>query len=342
MAGDNVRAGQWFSVAAVIEPLNAHHIYYLGQAALARGAGDEALALLNRTVQLNPSFAFYRRELAAAALRANDPHLAASELQQAIRLEPFETEGSAAFLLGRLLWRTGQHSNARAYLALALNLNPTLAGDPFWTAVDDGQLRDELLRESVDECTTLYSDPTRQAEAFLRLHRLAHAWSAAGQPARGATALEWVLTESPASRQTRIELTQLYLDMDQVNSAREVMAGALALEPLYPAYMNAMARVLVRTGDVEGAIAMFEQALRHWTSISLDNYVAHLYLERLYAATGQQELADIEARKLRFIRSKLPEQQRDFEIHTGGDVDELRELEHELRRQTAAAGRQET
>ena len=85
----------------------------------------------------------------------------------------------------------------------------------------------------------------------------------------------------------------VYAFVGKPEEALSLVERAKQLSPSYPEWLlSVQARALALTGDMEGAIASFEQA----ASMNPENYGIHVGLASAYAAAGQEDKARAEAK----------------------------------------------
>jgi tetratricopeptide (TPR) repeat protein len=96
--------------------------YLLGQLALFRGRLDEAVALTERELSINPSDAMALHQLGDAYLRASRMDDAMAALQKSLWLNPYYS--GPYILLGRLYMKKGQPATAEGMLRRAIQYDP--------------------------------------------------------------------------------------------------------------------------------------------------------------------------------------------------------------------------
>jgi tetratricopeptide (TPR) repeat protein len=172
VAGEALRRGDFAAVedaggrALQRAPDHAEALNLLGTAALARGRGAEAVALLEKAVARAPKAAMVRCNLAFAYRLAGRIDAAAGAAEEATRLDATLTP--AFTVLGTALKELGRPQQAIAPLRRALELSPGLAR----AVLALGEALSTLGR--VDEATRLYEDAVARTPGF------SDAWSGLG------------------------------------------------------------------------------------------------------------------------------------------------------------------
>ncbi len=324
--------GKWrnayafFSAASYLEPVNAHHHYLLALWNQSTGSMNEATENFSRSVELHPHYAFYRYYLGLAYLNMRQTEKADESLETAFLLDPFNVEGTYAFESGKVCWLLGKRNEAFHRMLIALGMNPSLALKSFWEKDDNGKLLNALLEEHVRQSVELMRSGKSWVQAKLRLLHAAAAFEKIKAFDQAENSLKVILDANRDDREAVLQLTELYINREKFDEAERLIRDALSRNYHYGMYHNALGRILTAKKEYEKAIQEFRLAIDTWTSISLDNLVAHHFLHRLYEKTGRNELALQEKQALDFLHERIGEERKDIEIHAG-NINELKELD---------------
>lgn len=315
-----------FRLAQVLEPLNAHNQYLLALWYQMRGLVPQALAHFTRATELNPHYAFYHDFLGSSLLLVDDYAKAEKRFAQAFSLDPYNPNSDWAFNLGKVRYRLERREEAFTAFVVALGMRPTLARDAFWQHEDTSRLLDLVLQEHVRESRELLNQPEGWNEAAVRLLNTATAYQLLGNVPKAEACLQYLLAKRPDFADAVLQLAELYLNQGNHEAAEQAIRAVFQYDARYALYHNLLGVILTDVGRVAEAIEEFQKSLKYWTSISMDNYVAHYYLAQLYELNGQAELAAAEQRKTAFIARTIDQEKADLQIHTG-KINEIKELE---------------
>ncbi len=116
------RLAMWTQVASV-RPDNARAHFNVGLSLTAERRFEEAIAPLERAVEIMPDFEFVMMQLAVVHLELRNPSEAERWLQEVLRIRP--GIGSANYMLGLACQRQGKIGSAIRYYQAAIDLEPT-------------------------------------------------------------------------------------------------------------------------------------------------------------------------------------------------------------------------
>lgn len=268
---------------------------------------DEALPLLQRTVELAPDYVPARVRLGDALLKRNETERAAAVYRDALARDP--DNGYASIGLARTELAAGRDTAARDRLLQLVAAQPMFA--PAWSLLIsvDEQLGDAAAAEThrlrardagrprempdpwIDALMAYCYDPYRLAVA-------ASAADPANNQARARQLLERAVSVAPNDDLPHRLLGNLLSDLGELSSARTFLERATDIAPKEPDNWSYLVRVLKAMGDVAAAGRALDTGLEHCPQ----SPVLHLERGRRFAAAGrfEQALAEFEeSRRLR-------------------------------------------
>jgi tetratricopeptide (TPR) repeat protein len=239
-------------------------------------AAKQALALFERAVELDPSFARALVEIAECHIYLADLEegreaahsTARASLKRAVELDPGLPEAHAA--LSHLLFNEDDLLGAEAEARRAVELNPSLA-DPYSLLSQVAATKGEP-EEMVRQMETAYRlDPLRPL--FVYLLGQAYVWTG-----REAEALEhWRKTEPLSPAYTYRGMVEYYLSKGDVGKAKEYYAKFEQLQPTHFAITWIGGALAARQGDREGALLAVKKLEETKLGPVAYNYIAYVY-----------------------------------------------------------------
>lgn len=279
-----------------LEPTNPRWPYLLAHTIGGYGDLDEALPLLQRTVELAPDYGPARVRLGDAFLKRNEPERAATIYRQVLSDEP--ANGYATIGLARTEIAADRAAAARDRLQRLVSDQPLFA--PAWTLLIsvDEQLGDTALAERhriesratgrsrdmtdpwIDELMEDCYDPYRLAVA-------ASTADPANDQARARELLQRAISVAPQGDLAHRLLGNLLSDLGELPAARGYLERATELNPRDPDNWSYLLRVQKAMNDMPAAVRTLEAGLAHCP----DAPVLHLERGRRLVAAGELDRA---------------------------------------------------
>ena len=237
----------------------------------------QALALFERAVELDPSFARAHVGIAEChqflvntgyeSFDISLPRVKAS-LEEALRLDPGLAEAHAA--LSEMYFNIDDSARAESEAREAVKLNPNLP-DPYSVLSEITGIRG-AVEEAVKLSETAYRLDPFSPEYIWRVGD-AYAWTGREQEA-----LEhWAKTERTAPAEVFRSMTDHYLSKGDLPKARELHSKFQRLQPTHPwvTYMGGF--IAARAGDKEGALLAIRKLEEANMGPAVYNYIAYVY-----------------------------------------------------------------
>ena len=292
----------------------AAHAHHAGLARLLVGftddEGDEGLAVLRRVIDLAPTDAWARRELALRLARRHRIDEAMAEVEQAAALdaEAASTHGVRGFVLAAAGRRDPAREAFRQALARAADYVAAFEG--LFEHADDAAdqlrairfLQEELRRQVVyGESLNAWQNaargllPDEEVLAFLEEGRAARpelrgCWTAVidqllrmGRPDEAARTAREAVEQFPLVADALLVLASVEEKRHDRAAQRQALEQCLGVEPGHQAATRQLARLLEIEGDVDGACKLLGEAI---TREPLDP-VNHGYLADVLAGARQ-------------------------------------------------------
>jgi len=277
----------------------------------------EAVAELNRALQLEPDQAEAHYNLAAALLQTGDVAGAIAQFREAVRDQP--DYAAAHNNLGAALTQAGQPAEAIPEYEAALRLKPDYppAHDNLGTALAEmnrgpeaiAQFR-EALREDPDyaeaHCNLgaalaqagKLSEAVAEYEAALRLepdypkahNNLATALAKMNRLTDAIAQFQQAVRSKPDYAEAHFNLGDAFVQAGRLPEAIAEYETALRLKPDYAEARNNLGTALLQTGRLTDAIAQFQQAVQ----AKPDYAAAHFNLGGALAQAGRLPGAVVE------------------------------------------------
>jgi len=275
----------------------------VGQILLHHGKHKLARKSFARAAKLDPSLAAAQRGMGQAFLAEGNAQLALMALERAAELMPDDASTYAA--LARALTELERADEAQAVAVAARHLRPvTSFPDPVleqtvyamgasarhWFARAQERIsRGEFAEALLDVQAALSVRPGDPDTLYLR--GLAH--RGLGETGKAEEALTRAVIGSPGHVPSHVELGRLLLTLDRTEAGLSHLRHAQTLAPDDPTVLAALGPALAGTGDVDGAIEVYE------TMIVLlpDDPRVRLNLGTLLARRGDLTRAENELRQ---------------------------------------------
>jgi Flp pilus assembly protein TadD len=186
-----------------------------------------------------------------------DPRVPLEEALMRRRLEKYPSDFVANFNLGGLLEMNGNEREALAYFEKALEARPDSATARNNLAVS--LMLAGRLDDAVDQLRTTLAQEPGYAKAR---YNLARALEAQGDVAAAAAAFLACVKDNPGDAEARVHLSGLYIRQKRYDDALPQLREAARLKPDDADIATNLGTVLAIRGDIEGAIAAYERALK--------------------------------------------------------------------------------
>ncbi|MHC4981064.1 MAG: tetratricopeptide repeat protein [Planctomycetota bacterium] len=248
------------------EPLAKYHLALTTQEV---GDADAGLAMLQQLARQHPDFAPGQHRLGDTLLEAGDIEGASLAFMRVIEQAPGEPDGYVGLADARL--QAGEYVRAVELLTTALRLRPNdgMARFLLGTAYQRLGRQDEAARElsrgaqaGKRPMTDAWSKQMPQhAKDLSRQSRRALAFLRAGAPQRAAELYEVILAWHPENVDMMNNLALAYMDLRQLDKARDVLLRAeRANNTRYATYTN-LAFCHIRLGELDQALQFADRAV---------------------------------------------------------------------------------
>ena len=234
-------------------PQHPHLLHGVGLAEVQAGQLEAGLPWLQAAVQILPSQADFRVNLAQALKRAGRVDQAIEQFERAIALRPSDIE--CRLDAARLLVDTDRRTHARTVLS------PLLLTPAAGTA--EQQARASLMVGEADRALALLDDAVRRAPSTEALERLrAKALLAAGQIDDALAEQVRLAGSKPRSLTATLDLGAALLAAGRLQEVLELLEGATRLHPDASDLWNSLGGVQAAIQRREDALLSFQRALQ--------------------------------------------------------------------------------
>jgi len=252
LATDPPKAGE--QVAEILKVVPGHPValLVLGSAQRASGNAASAIAILEALTRKQPNYAAAHYELGIALSSADRSDAAIAALRRAVKLKPDLTHGWLA--LGDQLTSAGDAAGADEAYAWHIK---TATRDPRLLAAAEALVENQipqaeaLLRAHLRNFPTDVAAIRMLAEVAARLRRFRDA----------ETLLVRCLELAPSFTGARHNYAVVLHRQNKPAEALREIEALLALEPRNPGYNNLKAAILVRIGEYQQSIEIYEAVL---------------------------------------------------------------------------------
>jgi tetratricopeptide (TPR) repeat protein len=277
----------------------------LGEALLAAGRTNEALAAIRRAIALNPESREYG-ELLAQAIEAGgiDDKLAIAELQRMIAADPTNT--STVELLARVQARAGSLDDAATTLRAAIDRQPKGDRERQMLRTSLAQLYLDALRYT--DAIAVYEEQLKErgiGDAVLKtdeekliaariLQRMIEVYQKSGRASDAAATIERMRRLLGKDDPTPDEQHILFLlDQGKKSEALQAVRTARQRYPEQTGFLHLEAQTLADIGRVDEGVALLRQSLTG----SIEDFNDYLMISGLYLQGGRAPEAVEAARK---------------------------------------------
>jgi tetratricopeptide (TPR) repeat protein len=224
-----------------------------------------------------------RRLAGAVAYRRGDLPASISELKEAIRLDPHDSQALAA--LGLAMLQSGNLQEAAANLEEAVRLNPdSQSAVSNLAKVYQRQGRGEEAASVMEKFHNLYDlKSARQKIGPLRARGM-EAYDA-GRLDEALESFREVLRLAPRDPQTLAQTGSVLLAMQRLDEARDSLEQSLSILPENDFALTELARVHALQNDLPAAIDLLQKAARANPAAAQPHY----FLAGIYLAQGRRQ-----------------------------------------------------
>lgn len=272
--------------ALKIDPNNVQALVLRGSALSGLSSNDEALKAIEGAIQLDPQRGRTYSSLALIQLAQGDKEKAEAAFRRAAELSPKDVQVHIA--LGNFYWAAGRVEEAERAFRVALTLDPANAPVNRFMAsmmVSSGRRAEaeQYVRRLADSSsnpidtlslTDYYLMMDRPKDAIARLeqlpntqvpivlHRLARAYSAAGDQAKARGLVEAALKINANDAVALAFKSTLLLRSGQYEEALTAAKAAVSADPSSAEAQFAMGRIYALRGDEYAALTALREAVR--------------------------------------------------------------------------------
>ncbi len=234
-------------------PQHPNLLHSMGLAEVQSGQFDAGLPRLQAAVDLSPSQADFRVNLARALQRVGRTDQAIEQFERAVALQPSDIE--SRLNAARLLVDTDRMSRARALLTPLLRT--PAAGDPYQ------QARAFLMVGEADRALALLDDAVRRSPGTESLERLrAKALLAAGRVDDALAEQFRLAGPEPRSLVATLDLGAALLAAGRLQEVLELLEGATLIHPDAADLWNSLGGIQAAVQRREDALLSFQRAVQ--------------------------------------------------------------------------------
>ena len=246
----------WYDVT-VKSPRNGRGLMNYGLSQMRAGNYDRALEYFNRSLEIQPRYAYLHINLGVLRDAMDEPDVAETHFLQAIEYRPGLADGYHYY--GRMLRQRGRLDEARRQLERALTLSPGLADaryDLMTLYLDQEDW--EALGAAAGRTLAMAPDDAR-ARVFLEASD------------EGRTRLQSAerLAEADPTPANWLEVSLQYYRAGRYAESRDAARRTLELAPDYGAAYNNVAAAEIRLGDWAAAVASATRAVEFAPGLDL-------------------------------------------------------------------------
>lgn len=313
-----------------------HVMYYRGLLAelQARKANDyherqnyyqDALEAYQKAVDLNPYNEFYLFTKANTLAQKGRFCEAFFTLDHMLRLNSINHRRAAHLSLAELFQRNNDFANVYRQVLAALTIDPNLAQtftSELGAAIDRNDMRLILYRAITKLSREQTGSPEQKQILAIKYCQAAFAMKAKDLAFRSLACI----------RQDEHNTPQYYLWFSRIAAeekfghSRSILLKSLKDNPGNPLLENELGIINFLYRDLDGARQNFENAVKHWDSIILDNVLAYSMLLTIHEVTRADAQIAIAAPKLRLSLTTLPYQIGEAQSVYSGDHEKLEQL----------------
>ncbi len=272
--------------ALQIKPDFAEAHNNLGNALLKKGGVDEAIAHCQRALQINPDFAGAHNNLGNALLKKGGVDEAIIHYQKALQINPDFAE--AHNNLGNALLKKGRVDEAIAQYQKALQINPD-------SAEAHNNLGNVLQQKGrVDEAIAQYQQALQIKPDSAEAHNnLGNVLQQKGSVDEAIAQYQQALQITPDNTEAHNNLGNVLLQKGRVDEAIAQYQKALQIKPDNAEAHYNFGSALLQKGRVDEAIAQYQKVLE----IKPDNAEVHIILGNALLKRGREDEAIVQYQK---------------------------------------------
>jgi len=227
----------------------------LGDALLQKGQVDEAMGQYQKALEIDPNFADAHNNLGIVLLKKGQVDEAMAQYQKALEIKP--NNASAHYNLGNVLLQKGQVDEAIIQYQRALEIKPTDAEAHY-------NLGNALFKKGrMDEAIAQYQKALEIDPNFAEVYyNLGNVLLQKGQVDDAIAQFQKGLEIKPNDTEARYNLGNALLKKGRVDEAMAQYQKVLEIKPNFAEAHYNLGIVLAQSGRVDEAIAQFEQVLK--------------------------------------------------------------------------------
>ncbi|MBN1550570.1 O-antigen ligase family protein [bacterium] len=308
----------WFQMASLVEPLNAHPHLMKAYCWEELSNPSQAFTEYEKCIIKNPNFAFYRHEFAVHLASNGNFNEAVNQINVAVDLEPYDSEGKYRFLSGVINASLGNTQQAKLNLWHALLKNPDLLNQSYWNS------NSQILHDLVADHLNFFSFISLQAGSInkfkIELSHISRIIETAGNPLWLNGFYTNILRIFPSRGDLMLEIARYYIRINQYDKAEKLLLESLLTRDTRLQQYNLLGYVYLLKKDYKNAQEILERGVAEWHHLSLDNIQGYQMLEKIYEITGQTEKLISVRKKLSYLlNGQIDTQEKDLMIHIGKD-----------------------
>lgn len=315
-------AERMFERATILEPLNAHHHFFLASFYQIHERFNIAIKEMETAIQHNPNFAIYHYQLGLLYSHLRRFEEAMHEFNRAIELEPWQTDGIYYRDRAQLAYSAGAHDMAAKDMAMAILLRSSNFKTPLLDR--DTDFRNKVIAE-MERYVEKPIESTGQKD--IRFSEfLVHAYLYMNMQERALAVIDRRLAEDDSYLWGYIWKARILQRQNQFDEAKSALDKVILITPgLGMAYADLGIWHFHQQNYVEARLAL-ERAVTLKDSLTLDSYLAHYFLEKVYFELKLDDFAKREKKRYEFIQSDISHQMWDTDFHFDGANWDLQQL----------------
>ena len=271
---------RYFTAAAALRPKSPGPLILFSSTLFQKGRQEEALALCQRALRLQPDYALAHNQLGLYLKKRNQLDAAIAAFRDAIRHQPDNV--AAHTNLGNALNAKGERQAALAAHQHAIQLQPGYAP----AHNNRGVTLSDLGRQ--EEALTEFRIAVKLQPKFGLAHaNVADILKDRGELEAAVTSYQKALQHQPDFALAHFNLGNVLYQKKQLEGALVAYKKAIASQPDFARAQNNLGMVLMELGQQDGAIVAFRQAIH----LEPHNALFHYNLGNVLKAQGKKETA---------------------------------------------------
>ncbi|NEP73002.1 MAG: tetratricopeptide repeat protein [Okeania sp. SIO2G4] len=265
-----------------ITPQTASQYFHAGNQALAQKKIDEAIALYQKAIELNPNFALYQQTLGDALAKIDKWKEAATVYQKAIEIKP--TSALSHHNLGKVLEKQGQLEQAIASYSQAIEINPNFS--EFYIGLGRVLVEEGLLYEAISHFQKAIS---LEPDSSMAHQNLGVALEKQGQIEEGIICYRKAIEIDPGFWEGYQKLGTALTKLGDFHQAAEIYGKACQIIPNFGTVYYYCGEALAKLHRWDEAIAAYQKAIGLLGEDKGTAPTAVVYHQFGYALTQQQK-----------------------------------------------------